>query len=155
MFRTVKNLCLTALLGLAALLNACGGGADGSSNDGSDGAAATPPTTQSSLSVMVPNGAISAGALRRLKRAAVLSWTAPTQDTDGNALSDLSGYRIYYGTSATALNQTAVASGAATRTYTVGNLTAGTWYFAMTSVSGTGTSAVESDRTGAVSKVIP
>ncbi|HEX7041604.1 MAG TPA: fibronectin type III domain-containing protein [Trueperaceae bacterium] len=28
-----------------------------------------------------------------------LTWTAPTQNTDGSPLTDLVGYRIYYGTS--------------------------------------------------------
>jgi hypothetical protein len=38
--------------------------------------------------------------------AATLSWQAPTQNTDGTALTDLAGYRIVYGTSQSALNQT-------------------------------------------------
>src|SRR5438552_19203542 len=28
------------------------------------------------------------------------SWTAPTKNTDGSALTDLAAYRVYYGTSA-------------------------------------------------------
>ena len=27
-----------------------------------------------------------------------LSWTPPTQNTDGSALTDLAGYKLYYGT---------------------------------------------------------
>ena len=30
---------------------------------------------------------------------AALSWTRPTQNTDGKALNDLAGYRVYFGTS--------------------------------------------------------
>ena len=31
---------------------------------------------------------------------ATLSWTAPTQNTDDSALTDLAGFRVYYGSSA-------------------------------------------------------
>jgi hypothetical protein len=31
---------------------------------------------------------------------ATLSWTAPTENTDGTTLANLAGYRIRYGTSA-------------------------------------------------------
>ncbi len=30
---------------------------------------------------------------------ATLSWTPPTQNTDGSPLTDLAGYRVYWGTS--------------------------------------------------------
>ena len=30
--------------------------------------------------------------------ATTLNWTAPTTNTDGTALTDLAGYKIYYGT---------------------------------------------------------
>ena len=36
---------------------------------------------------------------------ATISWIPPTQNTDGSALTDLAGYRIYYGTSPSSLNQ--------------------------------------------------
>jgi hypothetical protein len=84
-------------------------------------------------------------------RSAALSWTAPTQNTDGSALTDLGGYRIYYGTSASALNQTITVSNAGLTTYVIDSLATGTWYFAVKSFD---TGGVESDLSGVVSDTI-
>jgi len=62
---------------------------------------------------------------------ASLSWTAPTEDTDGGPLTALNGYTVYYGTSPSALTQSAIVGGATTTSYTVTGLAAGTWYFAV------------------------
>jgi hypothetical protein len=43
---------------------------------------------------------------RSMRGSASLSWTAPTRNTDGSTLSNLSGYRIHYGTTSTDLVQT-------------------------------------------------
>lgn len=34
-----------------------------------------------------------------VRGSATLSWTPPTKNTDGSRLTDLAGYKIYYGTS--------------------------------------------------------
>jgi hypothetical protein len=69
---------------------------------------------------------------------ATLSWTAPTENTDGSTLSNLSGYRIRYGTSASSLTQTIVIDNASVTTYVVENLAPATWYFAVTAVNSSG-----------------
>jgi hypothetical protein len=69
---------------------------------------------------------------------ATLSWTAPTENTDGSTLSNLSGYRIRYGTSAGALTNTIVINNASVTTYVVEDLAPATWYFAVTAVSSAG-----------------
>jgi hypothetical protein len=69
---------------------------------------------------------------------ATLSWTAPTENTDGSTLSNLAGYRIRYGKSAGALTQTIVISNASVTTYVVEDLAPATWYFAVTAFSSTG-----------------
>lgn len=69
---------------------------------------------------------------------ATLSWTAPTQNTDGSPITNLSGYVISYGTSATSLSQTVSITNPATTTYTIQNLGSGTWYFAVASESAAG-----------------
>jgi hypothetical protein len=81
---------------------------------------------------------------------AVLTWTAPTTNTDGSALTDGLGYKIYYGTTSTNLNQNVLVNGIGTLTYTVANLPAGTWYFAATTRATSG----ESAKTGTVSTTI-
>jgi hypothetical protein len=62
---------------------------------------------------------------------ATLSWTAPTTNTDGSAVTDLAGYHIYYGTSPSSLSAVIDVANPATTNYTVSNLTSGTWYFAV------------------------
>jgi hypothetical protein len=66
-----------------------------------------------------------------------LSWVAPTQNSDGSALTDLSGFRIYYGTTASALSQT-VSLSVGTLTYVMSNLKSGTWYFAIKAINSAG-----------------
>jgi hypothetical protein len=62
---------------------------------------------------------------------ASLSWTPPTRNTDGSTLTNLAGYRISYGTSASALSQIVTISNPGISSYVIENLNAGTWYFAI------------------------
>lgn len=59
-----------------------------------------------------------------------LAWVAPTTNTDGSPLTDLSGYRIQYGTSASDL-ATSVYQQTLATTWTSPDLTPGTWHFAV------------------------
>jgi len=82
---------------------------------------------------------------------ATLSWTAPTENTDGSALSNLSGYRIRYGTSASSLTSTITITNASVTTYVIEDLAPATWYFAVTAVNSTGS---ESSNSNVASKQI-
>jgi putative Ig domain-containing protein len=82
---------------------------------------------------------------------ATLKWAAPKTNTDGSAITNLSGYVISYGTSATMLSQTVSITNPATTSYTVQNLGQGTWYFA---VSATETAGTTSSLSALVSKTI-
>ena len=82
---------------------------------------------------------------------ATLSWQAPTTNTDGAALTDLSGYRIYYGMNPDDLTQTVQLTGVGLQTYVIDDLGTGTWYFAIQAVTSTG---VESALSAIVSKTI-
>jgi hypothetical protein len=82
---------------------------------------------------------------------ATLDWTPPTENTDGTALTNLAGYTVYYGTSPDSLTKSIKVSNPGLTAFTVTDLPAGTWYFAVTSYSSTG---VESGRTGTVSAKI-
>jgi hypothetical protein len=83
---------------------------------------------------------------------ASLSWTAPTQNTDGSALMDLGGYRIYYGTSASVLNQVIEVPGRDTVDYAVDRLSSGSYYFAVKALS---ISGAESAMSAIREKAIP
>jgi putative Ig domain-containing protein len=82
---------------------------------------------------------------------AMISWLPPTTNTDGTALTNLAGYRISYGTSPTALNTVANVPTAGVTSYTIDNLSAGTWYFNVAAYTSTGTASSES---GTVTKTI-
>lgn len=74
-----------------------------------------------------------------------LSWTPPTQNTDGSTLTNLAGYRIAYGTSATALTQTIQVANAGISSYVVNGLAPGTYYFAVRSYSSSGSESANSN----------
>jgi hypothetical protein len=76
---------------------------------------------------------------------ATLSWTAPTENTDGSTLANLAGYRIRYGTNASALTQTIVINNASVTTFVVEDLAPATWYFAVTAVNSTGSESAYSN----------
>ena len=81
-----------------------------------------------------------------------LGWTAPSSRTDGTALSlsEISGYRVYYGPApGNYTSSVTVSNGSATSTV-INNIATGDWYVAMTTVDVNG---IESAKTGAVLKV--
>ena len=63
-----------------------------------------------------------------------LSWTAPQENTNGTSLTDLTGYRIYYGPTPENLNQVVSVDGNVT-TFELDQLQAGTWYFAVAAIN--------------------
>jgi NAD/NADP transhydrogenase alpha subunit len=83
---------------------------------------------------------------------ATVSWTQPTQNTDGSALTNLAGYRVVYGTSSGNLNQQVQITNAGTTVHIVENLSAGTYYFAVKAYNSAG---AESDLSNIASKTIP
>lgn len=81
-----------------------------------------------------------------------LSWTPPTKNTDGSALTNLAGYRVLYGNVGPApsqLDKLATVSDATARGWTSPNLTPGPWYFAVKAFN---TLGLESALTNIVSK---
>jgi len=71
-------------------------------------------------------------------RTATLFWEAPSSNTNGSPLTDLAGYRIYYGTSPDELTQTVQLSSVGLQTYVIDGLEPGTWYFAIMALTRTG-----------------
>ena len=114
--------------GMLFLLAGCGSDGDESGTAG----AAKP-------SAVVPTASITAGRTARRSvnstaNQATLSWRAPVTRVNGDTLSgqDLASYEIRYGTSAESLNRSAVfdsAAGLIDMSYTIENLSAGTWHF--------------------------
>jgi len=67
-----------------------------------------------------------------------ISWTPPTQNEDGTALTDLAGYRIYYGTTTGKYGEEVTLNSPGTTTYVIENLAAGKYFLVMTSVNSSG-----------------
>jgi hypothetical protein len=63
-----------------------------------------------------------------------LSWAAPSEREDSKplSLSEIAGYKIYYGTSTKAYSDHIIIDHGSTDSYTFNNLTAGAYYFAIT-----------------------
>ena len=76
---------------------------------------------------------------------ATLSWTAPTENTDGSPLTDLAGYHIYYGTSAGAWTSTITILSATETSYVVSSLASGTYYFAIVAFNSEGIDSADSN----------
>ncbi len=79
-----------------------------------------------------------------------LSWTAPTQNTDGSHLTDLAGYKIYYGLSEGEYPNVISIDTPGLTIFVVENLIPNTYYFVATSVNSSG---VESDYSNVAVKV--
>ena len=82
---------------------------------------------------------------------ATLSWTPPTQNTDGSPLNNLSGYKVYWGTSLGSYGNSVTIANPGIATYVVDQLTPAQWYFVVTAYSSTG---VESGFSNVASKQV-
>jgi hypothetical protein len=80
-----------------------------------------------------------------------VNWQSPTTNSDGTPLTNLAGFHIHYGTSSTNLLQTIQVASASATSQVVSNLTAGTWYFAVTAYTNSGS---ESNPSSVVSKTL-
>jgi hypothetical protein len=80
---------------------------------------------------------------------ATLSWSPPTQNSDGSPLTDLAGYRVYFGTSSGTYPNSMTVSNPGLASFVVDQLTPATWHFVVTAVNSTG---VESAFSNATSK---
>lgn len=82
---------------------------------------------------------------------ATLSWEAPLQRVDGSPLTNLAGFKLYYGTSAGDLSNVVQVADPGARSHVIDNLTVGTWYFAASAYDQGG---IESARSNVASKTI-
>jgi hypothetical protein len=137
---------IVAVIGLSAGLAACGDEATTASSAGAgsatvsgsfgpkSGTTSTPAGTATTAPVSTPPASTPAATAQ----AVTLSWAAPTQNTDGSALTNLSGFDIYYGTSSASLTQKISINSVGLLTYVVENLNSGTWFFEVVAVNAAG-----------------
>ena len=69
---------------------------------------------------------------------ATLSWLPPTTNSDGSPLTNLAGYKIYWGTSAESFPNSVTLDNPGLTRYVVTDLVPGTWFFVATALNGDG-----------------
>lgn len=67
-----------------------------------------------------------------------LSWTAPTQNEDGTALTDLAAYKFYYGTSPGSYSSQVRVDNPGIATFIIDNLVPATYYVVATAINDAG-----------------
>lgn len=129
-------LCAVVALGFA--LSGCGGGAGG---------AGTAATSQSATGLGAGTGL--GGNPPTASVGVTVNWQPPTENTDGSALTNLSGYHIHYGTKPGDYTQTIAVSNPGLASYVVDNLSPGTYYFTVAAVNSSGTESALSSEVAA------
>lgn len=101
--------------------------------------------TSANISINVTDGAattaLAAFSIRVVATAsgsATLSWTPPTQNSDGTPLTNLASYRVYFGTEAGNYPNATPLANPGIATLVVDQLTPATWYFVVTAVNASG-----------------
>jgi hypothetical protein len=84
-------------------------------------------------------------------RSVTLTWSKPTRNTDGSALTDLAAYLVSYGQMSRDYGQVVRVPAGSTQSVVIEGLAAGRWFFAIRSVNSAG---VASDYSGEVTAVL-
>lgn len=134
--------CIVGGLLVTILLTGCNqaGTTSGQAAQSSSGATQPSSGTQAGSGSTTPSN-----------KSADVSWTPPTTNTNGTALTNLAGYRIYYGTSSGTLTHAIDVPNAGATDYVVQGLTPGTWYFAVAAYTNSG---LQSSLSSVASKTI-
>lgn len=142
MIRQLSPVLITKTLAVvlaASLLTACGGG-------GSSGPAAGSSTPSA--------GTASGSSVQTQSSAFSLSWVAPVTRSDGSpiSLSEIEGYRVYYGTSAGNYTYNVNIADGSQTSATITGVAVGTYHVAMTTYD---TNGLESAYSPEVVKTAP
>jgi hypothetical protein len=108
--------------------------------------------TSSNISIRVSDGktttslaTFSITVLAVASGSATLSWTPPTTNTDGSPLTNLAGYRVYWGTTAGTYPNSVTLSNAGLTSYVVSSLAPGTYHFAVAALNSAGAESAKSN----------
>jgi hypothetical protein len=85
------------------------------------------------------------------EKSVTLNWSPPAINTDGSALTDLSGYKVFYGTASRQYFGALSVPDPHVASAVIDGLAPGRWYFAIKSVNASGE---ESDYSGEVEVVL-
>jgi hypothetical protein len=92
----------------------------------------------------LPMFAIDVVAAAPVKHTVTLSWLPPVQNEDGSALTNLSGYRIVYGSKPGEYSKSVAVATAGLTRFAIDNLDAGNYYFAVIAVNSSGIASTQS-----------
>ncbi|HTV52266.1 MAG TPA: fibronectin type III domain-containing protein [Steroidobacteraceae bacterium] len=112
----------------ASLISACG-----SSSDGSGSGTAQAASSGSGTGAAAATDSAGPGG------GPGLAWQAPTENTDGSSITDLAGYNIHYGTASLDYTQVIQVANPSLTQYAMQSLSPGTYYFALTAYTASGT----------------
>ena len=145
MFRGVESPRI-ARLAFAALICASLAACNGSGSSGAGSSAASSAAASSAA-------ATGAAAGNPTDKSVTLSWSPPTQNSDGSSLSNLAGYILHYGTSSEDYTGSIEITNPTATSYVVsgGNFPPGTYYFA---ISAYNAQQVSSSLSGEVSVTV-
>jgi len=77
--------------------------------------------------------------------AATLTWTPPTTNTDGSTLTDLAGYKIYWGTVQNSYPNSKTLNGPGFSSAVIDQLTPAKWFFVVTTLDASGNESAPSN----------
>ena len=129
---------LSTVLIAALLLTGCGDDVDVSPASATASATSAGAPATSTPATPAPPASPKTGS-------ATLSWTPPTENTDGTPVTDLAGYHIYYGTTEGAWTSTITVLEATETSYVVSGLAPGTYYFTVVAFNTAGDDSPESN----------
>ena len=136
---------------------------DWASFDGSNGRLTGTPSqgderVYSSIRIAVTDGELAAAlpqfsidVIAAALGSVTLSWIPPTTNTDGSALTDLAGYKIYYGVAEGSYSKKISINDTGITTYIVEDLAPNDYYFFSTAINKSG---IESDRSNVAIKIV-
>jgi hypothetical protein len=118
-------------------------GTPSATNEGSTSVIAITASTGNSSASMTPFS-IRVTAPAGNTGTATITWVAPTENTDGTPITDLSGFHIYYGTNPSELNMQASVPGGTSTSYVIAGLGQDTYYFAVVAYTSAGEESIKS-----------
>jgi hypothetical protein len=128
----------------AASCSASGGWGGSKATSGSESVGPIDSQTTYSLSCRGEGGSAVAMISVSINDTVTLTWQAPTQNVDGSALTDLAGYRIYFGSTSSNYTDSLAVNDAGATTRAL-KLPSGTYYFAMTALDAQGNESAYSN----------
>jgi len=86
----------------------------------------------------LPSFTLTVSAASSTAKGVTIAWAPPTENTDGTALTDLSGYKIHYGSESQSYSSAVAVSNPGLTRFVLESLPAGKYFFALTALNGAG-----------------